>query len=134
MNDPHRIVICGTSIFVSALQSGLDAMFMGEVLGFNPHLPNALARITALEPNVVIMERTWDNNELAQAFLYQGYPIIILDEAQRKVTALSGPRFPDVDVVEAGIGELTQVIRTITAATQVAFMKRDRKWGEASAR
>ncbi len=134
MNHPQRIVICGTSIFVSAIESGLDAMAIGEVLGFNPHLPKALTRITALQPNVVIMERAADNDVLAQAFLYQGFPIIILDEAHRKITALSGPLYPAVEVVEAGMGELTQVIKKITAANQVTFMKRDHKWGEAGMR
>ena len=114
MKPPQRILICGTSIFVAAIESGLDAMIVGEVLGFNPHLPNAPARITALEPNVVIMEKSPDNNELAQAILGQGFPVILLDEAQSKITALSGQGLSEAEVVEAGMGELTQVIIKIT--------------------
>jgi hypothetical protein len=113
MKPPQRILICGTSIFVAAIESGLNAMTMGEVLGFDPHLPNAPARITALEPNVVIMEKAADNNELAQAVLHQGFPVIILDEAERRITVLSGPSFSDAEVVEAGMEELTQVIKKI---------------------
>ena len=86
---------------------------MGEVLAFDHHGPGALARVSALEPSVVIMEKIGDNLELAHAFLERGYPVILLDETQRKITALQGRPFTDAEVIETGIGELTAVIEMV---------------------
>jgi len=115
MNAPRRIVLCGTSIFVAAIESGLSAIGLGEVLVFNPNTTDALARISALEPSVVIIEKVGGNQELARAVFQRGFPIIILDEAQRKITALSGPLSSEAKCIEAGIDELTQVIKQIFA-------------------
>jgi hypothetical protein len=53
MDGSQQIVVCGTSIFVAAIESRLDAVGLGEVLAFNPHLPNVLGRITILSPQFV---------------------------------------------------------------------------------
>ncbi len=112
MNEAQRIVICGTSIYVNAIESGLDTRVMGNVMTFNPHLPNALSRIKALEPSVVIMEKVGINHELVQAILDQGFPVITLDDSLRKITVLAGRQATHVEV---GMDELIQVIRKIMA-------------------
>jgi hypothetical protein len=114
MNAPRRIVICGTSIFVAAIESGLEAVGMGEVLVFDPRLSHALERISALDPSVVIIEKAGDSHELTQVLLDRSFPIVLLDEAQSKVMALPGNRVPDSGVFEAGMGELTQVIEKLS--------------------
>jgi len=117
MNGSQRIVVCGASIFVAAIESGLGAMALGEVLGFNPHLPDALPRIAALEPHVVIMEagQTGEKDDLAQTLVCLGFPVILLDEARRKIICMSGKCAPDTEIVETGMSRLTHVIKKISA-------------------
>ena len=81
MKDSNSTVICGDSIYMLAIESGLSGMAEVDVVRINPYLPNTLERIKVLEPHVVIIERTWKNNELALEILGQSIPVIILDEA-----------------------------------------------------
>lgn len=108
MKDSRRIVVCGASIYMLAIESGLSAMSEVEVVRINPYLPNTVERIGALEPNVVIIELNGNNNELVLENLSQSTPLIVLDEARRSIKVLTREHFP-----KAEISELTSVIEKI---------------------
>ena len=91
-----------------AIESGLSGMAEVDVVRINPYLPNTLERIKVLEPHVVIIERTWKNNELALEILGQSIPVIILDEVRRSIMVLTKE-----DVPKTEISELTHVIERI---------------------
>jgi hypothetical protein len=91
-----------------AIESGLSGMVEADVVRINPYLPKTLDRIKVLEPRVVIIERTWKNNELTLEILDQSIPVIVLDEARRSFMVLTKE-----DVPKAEISELTHVIERI---------------------
>lgn len=91
-----------------AIESALSMMAGANVVRINPYLPKTIERIKLLEPQVVIIERTWKNNELALEILRQSIPIIVLDEARRSIMVLTKE-----DVPKSEISELTHVIERI---------------------
>ncbi len=91
-----------------AIESGLSGIAEVDVVRISPYLPNTQEGIKVQEPHVVIIERTWKNNELALKILGQSIPLIVLDEARRSIMVLTR-----VDVPKAEIGELTYVIERI---------------------
>jgi hypothetical protein len=129
MNESQRIVLCGTSIFVAAIESALEAMAIGEVLAINHHLPDALVRINTLAPSLVIMDKAGYDEYLAGDLLDQCIPVIILDESQRKITAVSGQCLADALYLEAGMTELTQTIEQILSANRTTFIERNHRMG-----
>jgi len=108
MKNIRRIVICGASIYMLAIENGLTAMSEGEIVRINPYLPNTLEHINVLEPKVVIVERNRKNNQLALELLQQGFPLIVLDEAQCAITVLGRER-----ISKSEISALTCVIEKI---------------------
>ncbi len=76
-----------------------------EVTRVDPNHPDAPARVAALAPNVVIIERDGQTNDLTLEMLQRGFPLIGLDVSQNIVTILSERRVP-VD----SIADLAQVI------------------------
>ncbi len=114
MKNSRRIVICGASIYMLAIESGLSAMAEGDVVRINPNLPNPLERISLLEPHVVIIEPNGKNNELALEILCQSIPLIVLDEARRSIMTLGREH-----VTNAEISELTYVIENINRQQDV---------------
>jgi hypothetical protein len=90
MNHVQRVVICGTSVFLMSIEAGLAKLPGMEVVRFNPHLPDAEARIMALSPDVVIAE--WGDNhaDLARTLLSHGLSLVELDASRNAVTVLSG--------------------------------------------
>ena len=57
MDRVQRVVICGQSIFLLAIEAGLAALPEVEVSRFDSRLPAVADRIAALEPDVVVVER-----------------------------------------------------------------------------
>ncbi len=108
MKDSHRTVICGDSIYMLAIESALSGITDGDVERLSPYLPNTLERIKALEPLVVIIERTGKTSELALEILAQSIPLIILDESRRTIMVLNRE-----EVQKDEISELTDVIERI---------------------
>jgi hypothetical protein len=108
MKASRRIVICGGSIYMLAIETGLTEVVEQDVVRVNPNLPNTLEHINLLDPNVVIIERNRKNNPLAHELLQQGFTLIVLDEAQRAITVLGRERSS-----RSEISELTCVIEKI---------------------
>ncbi|NIM92123.1 MAG: hypothetical protein GTO18_00190 [Anaerolineales bacterium] len=91
-----------------AIESALSGITDGDVERLSPYLPNTLERIKALEPLVVIIERTGKTSELALEILAQSIPLIILDESRRTIMVLNRE-----EVQKDEISELTDVIERI---------------------
>lgn len=108
MSNTRRIVICGDSIYILALESVLSKMAEGDVVRINPSLPNILERIRLLAPHVVILERHGKNSKLALEIQSQGIPVVALDEAQGSIEVLAGEHSQS-----AGISELSNLIEKI---------------------
>ncbi len=105
MNHVQRIVICGTSVFILAIEARLAALPEMEVMRVDPRLPAAVERITALEPDIVLAQQDGACTGLTMAMVNQGLPLIKLDVGQSQATLLSSVRVP---IVEAD--DLVQVI------------------------
>jgi hypothetical protein len=107
MEDSRRIVICGNSIYMLAIESGIAAISEGDVVRIDPGLPNTIERISVLDPHVVIIEQDRKNNQLALEVLSKSIPLIVLDESRRSMILVRelAPK--------AEIGELTCVIEKI---------------------
>jgi hypothetical protein len=105
MKESLRIVICGASIYMLAIESGLSAMAELDVVRINPYLPNTVERISALEPHAVIIELKGKNSPLALEILCQNIPLIVLDEARRSIMVLAREHVPKTE-----IGELTYYV------------------------
>ena len=108
MKDSRRIVICGASIYMLAIESGLSAMVEGDVVRIDPYLPNIVESINLLKPCAVIIELDEKNNELVLENLAQSIHLIVLDEAQRSIKVLAKENIPIAE-----ISELTYVIENI---------------------
>ena len=98
MKDSRRIVVCGASIYMLAIESGLSAMAEGDVVRINPYLPNIVERINVLEPHVVIVELNGKNSELVLENLNQNIPLIVLDEAGRSFMVLAKEHDPKAEI------------------------------------
>lgn len=116
MNDSRRIVLCGASIYMLAIESGLSKMEEVDIVRIDPYHPNSVERINELEPNVVIMERNGDHSVLALDILWENKPLIVLDEARRSIMVLNSMYMP-----KAGIMELTSVIEEIILRPEVSL-------------
>lgn len=108
VKDSRRIVICGASIYMLAIESGLSAMVEGDVVRIDPYLPNTVERISSLEPRAIIIELDGKNNELVLEDLAQSIPLIVLDEARCSIKVLAREHVPIAE-----ISELTDVIEKI---------------------
>ncbi len=108
MNSRHRIVICGESIFLMAIEARLADVPGIDVARLDPHLPTVADRIVALEPDVVVIERDQGHGDLALALLSQGLPLLELDSQQGQATLLTGAR-----VVAAEVDSLMRVLERV---------------------
>jgi hypothetical protein len=104
-NRVSRIVVCGTSIFLSAIEVSLAGRTANEVVRAPPHLSS----IIALEPNVVILERNDGDADLKLALLERGFPLIELDADPNRGALLTSRR-----VSISRVSELSQLINDIT--------------------
>jgi hypothetical protein len=111
MNQVQRVVICGPSVFLMSIEASLARLPGMEVLRLNCRLPDAEARIMALAPDAVIVERNGDHADQARAMLRQGLLLVELDASQDVVTILSSHQ-----VRVSGAEDLAQVIEQIGAS------------------
>ncbi len=100
MSATSRVVICGQSIFVLAVESSLTTLPNVEVIRLHAHLPALLERIFTLQPNVVVLEQKQSRSNLALALLGLGLPVITLDSEQMQGTLITGRSFPVSDLTK----------------------------------
>jgi ABC-type Fe3+-hydroxamate transport system substrate-binding protein len=108
MSNARRIVICGDSIYMLAIESGLSKMAEGDVVRINPSIPDILERIRLLVPHVVILEQNRKYNQLALEIQSQGIPLVALDEAQGSIKVLA-----EEHPQNAKISELSNLLEKI---------------------
>lgn len=100
MSSVSRIVICGQSVFVMAIEAGLAALPEVEVTRLHTYLPALLERITTLQPDMVIIEHDQNCSDLALALLSRGLPLVVLDSQQTQGLFITGCAFPVSDLTE----------------------------------
>ncbi len=106
MSQVQRIVICGKSVFLMAIEAGLAALPGIEVLRFDPYLSDAIARIVSIAPDVVILERGGDDGGLTRALQSRSLLLVELDVERSTVTLLTGR-----EVSVSGAADLIELIK-----------------------
>jgi len=93
-NNTQRIIICGESIFLSAIASGLTALPGLEIIHFHPHLPSIVERMADLEPVMIVVEQNDAYSDLILILLSQDLPLVELNIRAGQGTLLTGRKFP----------------------------------------
>ncbi len=105
----QRIIICGESIFLSAIESGLATLSGLEVIHFHPHLPDVVARMADLKPDMIIVEQNDTHGDLALALLSRDLPLVKLDAQTGQGTFLTGRKFPI-----SGVEDVTRLLDQVS--------------------
>jgi len=108
MDHVQRVVICGESIFLMAIEAGMAALLGVEVARFDPYLPDVAARIKSMAPDVVILEQGGDVGGLARELLSHGLLLVELNANQSTVTLLTGH-----EVTVSGAADLIELVKRI---------------------
>ena len=126
MSLRHCIAICGESIFLMAIEAGLAALPGVEVTRFDPHLPDVVARIVSIAPDVVILERGGDDGGLTRELLSHGLLLVELNANQSTVTLLTGH-----EVSVSGAADLIELVKLIKTGQDPANLSATRFSGKA---
>ncbi len=109
--DPLCVVVCGVSLFLSAVADSLRPLPEVQVFQLSLRFPATVAYIVNMAPDVVIIDRDDDNEGLVQALLNHGLPLVEVDATESAVTVLSGRRVP--------ISEMGDLVRLISESKLV---------------
>lgn len=104
-----RIVICGQSVFIMAIEARLAALPAVEVTRFHAYLPTLLERISLLQPDVVVIEHSQSRSDLALALLSRGLPLVVLNDEQTQALLVTGQSFLVSDLAELVIQRHTGI-------------------------
>jgi len=126
MSLRHCIAICGESIFLMAIEAGLAALPGVEVTRFDPHLPDVVARIVSIAPDVVILERGGDDGGLTRELLSHGLLLVELNANQSTVTLLTGH-----EVSVSGAADLIELVKLIKTGQDPVNLSATRFSGKA---
>ena len=110
--QPRRVALYGNSLFIASIQASLSNTADLDVVRLETSLPDSLARLTKLAPDVVIFDVAEKNSEFAMAVLqaHPGLPLIGLDLGRaNEVLVLSGQQRRAFTA-----NDLTEVILTQT--------------------
>ncbi|MCP4538970.1 MAG: hypothetical protein GY832_17685 [Chloroflexi bacterium] len=102
---PYRVALCGQSIFLHTIKAALSENSTVEVLHLLPQLPSIVERITAWQPDLVLIERGDRHSELILALLGQGVPLVEMEVAANRGTFLIGEK-----ISLANLSDLTQLL------------------------
>jgi DNA-binding NarL/FixJ family response regulator len=92
---PRKVVLYGNSLFLAGVEASLTDRTGLEVSRLEANLPDALERLDALGPDVVILDMAESNAEFALKILkeHPGLPLIGLDLSKNnQVLVLSGQK------------------------------------------
>jgi hypothetical protein len=98
MKQARRIVICGASIFAMAIETSLRSLPGVATQRLNPDIPEVLDRITATQPDAVLVERDDRLIELLTPLLDCRIPLLILDATTGVLSILDGSRSPSPNI------------------------------------
>ena len=105
---PYRIALCGRSIFLHTIEAALAKDPTVEVLRLPSSMPSTVERITAWQPDIVLIERSAKHSELALALLGRGVPLVEMEVAADRGTFLIGEK-----ISLANLNDLTQLLRKV---------------------
>ena len=105
MSVTYRIALCGQSIFLHTIEAALAQDPTVEVLRLPSSMPSIVERITAWQPDIVLIERSATHSELALVLLGRGVPLVEMEVAADRGTFLIGQ-----DVPLANLDDLTHLI------------------------
>jgi chemotaxis response regulator CheB len=123
MTPSRQIVVLGSSLLLAALADHLEQQPGLVVTRINPHLADALERVKACAPDVVLAEIQRDSDprqeQTVMSLLVErpGMPIIGLDMTSHTTTVLSSHQ-----VTIDQVADLKQMIEQVERATRW-------KWG-----
>ena len=98
MPSRSRLVICGQSIFVMAIEARLAECPAIEVIRLNLYMPDLLRRIITWQPDVVVLEYKQSHDDLALALLGHNLDLIVLNAQQDRGLLLTGQPFSMSDL------------------------------------
>ncbi len=107
-SDPLRVIVCGASLFISAVADSLRPLPEVQVFHLSLRFPATLAYVVTMAPDVVIMDHEDDDGGLVRALLNHGLPLVEVDTTESTITILSGHQ---VQVSETE--DLVRVIKQI---------------------
>ena len=89
-NDPLRVVVCGASLFLSAVADSLRPLSEVQVFRLSLRFPATLAYVVNMAPDVVIIDQEDDDGGLVRALLNHGLPLVEVDATESTIMILSG--------------------------------------------
>ncbi|MBS1252536.1 MAG: hypothetical protein MAG451_01576 [Anaerolineales bacterium] len=104
MSHIRRVVICGRSLFLMAIEAGLAALPDTEVLRIEQP---TVSQLKALAPTLIIAERN-RGEAMARALVNCGLSLIELDIARSEASVFSAQHVPAGDV-----DDLTRLIEEL---------------------
>jgi len=90
MPSPSRIILCGQSVFLMAIEAGLAALPNMEVKRLNSHLPTILEQIITWQPVLVVIEQNQGCGDLALALVSRNLPVLALTAEHEQALLLTG--------------------------------------------
>jgi len=116
LEDIQRVVICSTAQSIFLLS--IEAVFLHhpglQVLRINPHLPNIVARIIALKPDLVLIGK--ENSKISTRLLDKDLPLLILDSDRATLATPAGERIP-----VTGTGDLARSLQKLASPNQLSL-------------
>lgn len=106
-----RVVACGETLYLQGFLAALAGKETIAVTSVDPRRADALALISALEPEAIIVERHEVCASLVLEALYRGFAVISLDVNEHAVRIFTGRCVP-----AASVTELAQVIAALERA------------------
>ncbi len=126
MSLRHCIAICGESILLLLISEGRGVRPGGRSRRFELHLPDIVARIVSIAPDVVILERGGDDGGLTRELLSHGLLLVELNANQSTVTLLTGH-----EVSVSGAADLIELVKLIKTGQDPANLSATRFSGKA---
>jgi len=83
-----------------------------ELIRFNPHLPELVARLMVAKPDLVLIEK--QSSEIAMTLLQEGLPLIMVDPEKEAITVLNSQQ-----VSRAGFEDLANTLRDAVAVSRM---------------
>ena len=89
-----RVIICGNSIFLMAIEAGLASSPNMKVIRLDPGRPDVVNRIAHLNPDAVVLDQNDASGELVLALLNSGVSLIQLNLQANQATLFSRDELP----------------------------------------
>ena len=115
MQQPHKVVLYGNSMFLAGAQASLSSEQGFQFISLDVACENAAERLIQLAPQVLIFDMATTNSESVLPFLSHcpTLRLVGLDTTRNIVTLYSSEQF-----IELTFGDLAQIIKHSTGGMQ----------------